>query len=62
MQPVCGLGDPVLDIVVRVPHEFLQREEFEPGGCISVEQGEMDRLLGLPEVQSDALRWAACSA
>lgn len=51
LQGVVGLGDPILDIIARVPHEFLQSLGAEPGGCITVEDADMERLLGLPEVQ-----------
>lgn len=54
--PVTGLGDPVLDIVARVPHELLNALHAEPGGCIRVKQQEMERLLALPEVQHNSLR------
>jgi hypothetical protein len=60
MVSVCGLGDPVLDIVTKVPHELLKTLHAEPGGCITVDQEEMVRLLSLPEVQQNSLRFVTC--
>ncbi|GAB4817507.1 hypothetical protein N2152v2_004553 [Parachlorella kessleri] len=53
---VCGLGDPVLDIVAKVSYGLLESLHAEPGGSTTVEPEEMARLLSLPEVQQDCLR------
>lgn len=63
LAPATCLGDPVLDVVARVPHQLLEQLQAEPGGCIRVEQEEMQRLMALPEVQEHAARWAGgCGA
>ena len=53
---VVTFGDAVLDIVVRVPPSVLEDLRAEPGGCVPVEQEEMEKLLDLPEVQAHSLR------
>ncbi|PSC70913.1 carbohydrate kinase [Micractinium conductrix] len=59
---VYGLGDPVLDIVVRVEDGLLTRLGAEPGGCVTVTSEQMAALLALPEVQAGMLRVPGGSA
>lgn len=42
---VLGLGDPVMDIVACVSHEYLARVTTEPGGCVAVPGDTMAALL-----------------
>ncbi|KAF5842805.1 carbohydrate kinase-like protein [Dunaliella salina] len=46
VKGVCGLGDPVMDILANVSHEFLVNDVTkEPGGCIPVDGPTMDKLI-----------------
>jgi len=46
VKGVCGLGDPVMDILANVSYDFLRNDVTkEPGGCIPVDASTMDKLL-----------------
>jgi sugar/nucleoside kinase (ribokinase family) len=47
---IVGVGDPVLDVVVHVPHAALAALDAEPGGCAAVDAPAMAALLALPAV------------
>ena len=53
---IVGLGDPVMDVVVRVAPEFLSSITQQPGGCIPVDSSEMDALLRSCTEQHTPLR------
>jgi sugar/nucleoside kinase (ribokinase family) len=43
-----GVGSPIMDLLVRVPDEFLQRHVAgEKGGMVLVDHDEMQRIIGL---------------
>jgi sugar/nucleoside kinase (ribokinase family) len=42
---VIGLGDPVMDVLARVSHEFLASVTSEPGGCYDISPEEMRSLV-----------------
>lgn len=45
-----GVGSPIMDLLARVPDEFLQRHVAgDKGGMVLVEHAEMERLIGLLE-------------
>lgn len=52
----------VLDIVARVDHELLQKLGAEPGGCLPVSAEEMARLLAMPELRSNMMRYVRVSS
>ena len=55
---VLGFGDAVMDLIAPCVEEgVLRRLGAEAGGCVPVEQQEMQALLALPEVQHQLLRW-----
>lgn len=51
-----GLGDPVMDILAGVSHDFLASVAPEPGGCMPVPPAEMAQLLRLTSQQSELTR------
>ena len=53
---VVGLGDPVMDLLATVSHEFLDTITKEPGGCFSVQPEEMVSLLASVAQQSELRR------
>lgn len=42
---IVGVGDPVMDILARVDHEFLATLTSEPGGCTQMAPAEMQECL-----------------
>ncbi len=43
-----GVGSPIMDLLARVPDEFLTRHvPGEKGGMVLVDRGEMERIVGL---------------
>jgi sugar/nucleoside kinase (ribokinase family) len=59
---VIGLGDPVLDIVTCIPYETLRSLHLEAGGCMAVEEPELQTLLAMPEIIQAARRVPGGSA
>jgi hypothetical protein len=43
-----GVGSPIMDLLARVPDEFLQRHVAgDKGGMVLVDDAEMARIIGL---------------
>src|SRR5213078_2505816 len=43
-----GVGSPIMDVLARVPDEFLrQNVAGEKGGMVLVDHAEMERIVGL---------------
>jgi sugar/nucleoside kinase (ribokinase family) len=43
---IIGFGDPVLDVIVpSITDEFLHQQNMQPGGCIAIEEAQLDELL-----------------
>jgi len=42
-----GVGSPIMDLLARVPDEFLKNVPGEKGGMVLVDAGEMNRILAL---------------
>jgi sugar/nucleoside kinase (ribokinase family) len=42
-----GVGSPIMDLLARVPDEFLRNVAGEKGGMVLVDHDEMQRVLGL---------------
>lgn len=59
---VVGLGDPVMDVLFQVDHEFLATVAEKAGGCTNISSDELERLTKLAGV-CEPVRWAhaACS-
>ena len=53
---VLGLGDPVMDLLANVSHEFLATVTQEPGGCFTVQSSEMTNLLANVAKESEIRR------
>ena len=53
---VLGLGDPVMDLLAHVSHDFLASVTSEPGGCFSVQPKEMSNLLAKVQKESEIKR------
>mmetsp|Transcript_21380 Transcript_21380/g.46797 ORF Transcript_21380/g.46797 Transcript_21380/m.46797 type:complete len:380 (+) Transcript_21380:82-1221(+) len=59
---VVGLGDPVMDILASVSHEYLATVTSEPGGCFAIAPEEMEKLLTSAAEQSALKRIPGGSA
>jgi sugar/nucleoside kinase (ribokinase family) len=47
-----GVGSPIMDLVARVPDDFLQRHvSGDKGGMVLVDHDEMERIVGLLEAK-----------
>jgi hypothetical protein len=53
---ILALGDPVMDLLAHVSHDFLATVTDEPGGCFTVSPDEMKNLLEKVEKKSDIIR------
>jgi hypothetical protein len=43
---IIGFGDPVLDIIApSITDEFLHQHNMQSGGCIAIEEAQLDELL-----------------
>lgn len=42
---VVGLGDPVMDIVAHVSHDYLAAITEHPGGCVPISSDVMQAML-----------------
>lgn len=49
---VVGLGDPVMDVLFHVTHEFLARVADEPGGCVPVDSRQMAELMAAADAET----------
>ena len=54
---VVGLGDPVMDVLVHVSHEFLGAVSTEPGGCFQIDAQLMKAQLERAGEQGELVRW-----
>lgn len=56
---VVGLGDPVMDILAHVSHDYLASVASEPGGCFAIPPEEMATLLASAGKQSELNRYSS---
>ncbi|GAX77562.1 hypothetical protein CEUSTIGMA_g5006.t1 [Chlamydomonas eustigma] len=59
---ILALGDPVMDLLAHVSHDFLATVTDEPGGCFTVAPDEMKNLLEKVGKKSDVIRIPGGSA
>lgn len=53
---ISGLGDPVMDVLIRLSHEELAALGLEPGGCTPIDGDGINDLLETAGIAKDHLR------
>lgn len=53
---VVGLGDPVMDILFQVDHQFITSIADKAGGCTNISDEELRRLTCMAAEHGDPVR------
>jgi hypothetical protein len=53
---VIGLGDPVMDVLFQVDHQFLASIADKAGGCTNITDEELRRLTCMAAEHCDPVR------